>query len=145
MIYANDIDVIYDAYVSVQKHNPKRSQYGYITVKEADEVDTSNSIYSINLYIICFKLFKTQSGTIENRYSAEVVPGTINKVNDTVTIIGNDSEFDKSIQVVLSKDNPTSVIVQGTESDHPDLVRFQNDLSFFQRDDPEELNIFINE
>ena len=46
MIYANDIDVIYDAYVSVQKHNPKRSQYGYITVKEADEVDTSNSIYS---------------------------------------------------------------------------------------------------
>ena len=143
MIYANDIDVIYDAYVSVQKHNPKRSQYGYITVKEADEVDTSNSIYSqvkkINIFI------KTQSGTIENRYSAEVVPGTINKVNDTVTIIGNDSEFDKSIQVVLSKDNPTSVIVQGTESDHPDLVRFQNDLSFFQRDDPEELNIFINE
>jgi hypothetical protein len=143
MIYANDIDVIYDAYVSVQKHNPKRSQYGYITVKEADEVDTSNSIYSqvrkINIFI------KTQSGTIENRYSAEVVPGTINKVNDTITIIGNDSEFDKSIQVVLSKDNPTSVIVQGTESDHPDLVRFQNDLSFFQRDDPEELNIFINE
>ena len=144
MIFTNDINIIYKSYLSVQKAHPRCAQYKHNILKEAAEVsDLSSSVYSqvkrINIFI------KTQSGTIENRYSADVTPGSVNKVNDTITIIGNDSEFDKSIQVVLSKDNPTSVIVQGTESDHPDLVRFQNDLSFFQRDDPEELNIFINE
>jgi hypothetical protein len=144
MTFANDIDIIYNSYLSVQKLHPRHEQYSCITLKEDTEAsDLSSSVYSqvkrINIFI------KTQSGTIENRYSADVTPGSVNKVNDTVTIIGNDSEFDKSIQVVLSKDNPTSVIVQGTESEHPDLVRFENDLSFFQRDDPQELNIFINE
>jgi hypothetical protein len=137
-----EIDTIFNTYLAVRESTPRTNGYKTIIVEESTP-EVSDVRYTqvkrINIFI------KTQSGTIENRYSAKVEAGGVNSLKGTVTIIGEDEEYHKSIQVVISKDSPTSVIVQGTESEHPDLVRFENDLSFFQRDDPKELNIFINE
>ena len=137
MTRAGDISSIYETYTR------RVSRTGISAPDHLlhEEVSTSqhSQVTKINIFI------KTPSGTIENRYSAEVAPGNIAMTKGTTTIIGTDSKLKKSIQVVISADMPTSVIVQSDEGDHPDLVRFQNDLSFFQRDDPTELNIFINE
>ena len=136
MTRAEDISMIYETYANKVTDTPHHT-----TNVLQEEITTSqySQVTKINIFI------KTSSGTIENRYSATVEPEGVSLTKGTTTIIGTDSKLKKSIQVVVSKDMPTSVIVQSDEGEHPDLVRFQNDLSFFQRDDPTELNIFINE
>jgi hypothetical protein len=136
MTRAEDITGIYSMYLNTVQEVPLPTN---IITEEVSEPNKFGEVKKINIFI------KTSSGTIENRYSAAVPPESISIMSGTITIIGTDSKLDKSIQVVISSDNPTSVIVQGTEGDHPDLIRFEDDLSFFQRDNPQELNIFINE
>ena len=136
MTSAGDISMIYETYARKVTNSISKTP---CIIHEENSTSQHSQVAKINIFI------KTPSGTIENRYSAEVSPGSVTMTKGTTTIIGTDSKLKKSIQVVISKDMPTSVIVQSDEGDHPDLVRFQNDLSFFQRDDPTELNIFINE
>lgn len=139
----SDIVSIYECYTSkVLPVSHKRYTYTK-PVCEANTDDTGKNLYShikkVNIFI------RTDSGTIENRYSAEIEPGNINTVDNTTTLVGTDTELGKSIQVVLTKDSPTSIVVTDPDNDHPDLVRFEDNLTYFERNNTEELNIFINE